>query len=411
MARLNLSQYLENFLEARFDDLETAVTLSEEELERSVGIVLPGHKRKLSLNFEKLCQPACNSQSSTASSEKPKKSVQAKLNFQSGKLTVELPEEPSSSDPDEPWKRFMIPQPRFPRQHFFNTILPQVYESAQPHLLGQFESYWIKERRDRWERKELLDSLTVSVLRITDLSEKNYIARVRSLPVPSRPQDVSTCASAKKEVEQKIKQVEDMEGKLQQQKDALFESSSTKLKSWAKEQFSYIQETLSVVIGLKSQLEAVKDEIQQTHEELAKCHKFSLASAERRRKRKRAHDNANKVKKRKIKAQKARRHDVLSKLCCTKEVMLEVAETNEGGEIQLKRPLEVEETNLPILSTLQPRSHFNALLFLKKNGFFGPSLKEQVEKQLEIMEGKIKFKGYCSRSSSEDNDTDDSGDN
>ena len=232
------------------------------------------------------------------------------------------------------------------------------------------------------------------------------------MPVPSRPQDVSTCASAKKEVEQKIKQVEDMEKKLQQQKDALFESSSTKLKSWAKEQFSYIQETLSVVIGLKSQLEAVKDEIQQTHEELAKRHKFSLASAERRRKRKRAHDNADKVKKRKIKAQKERRHDVLSKLCCTKEVMLEVAETNEGGEIQLKRPLEVEETNLPILSTLKPRSHFNALLFLKKNGFFGPSLKEQVEKQLEIMEGKIKeFKGYCSRSSSEDNDTDDSVDN
>ena len=111
LARLNLSQYLENFLEAGFDDLETAVTLSEEELERSVGIVLPGHKRKLSLNFEKLRQPACTSQSSTASSEKRKKSVQAKLTFQSGKLTVELPEEPSSSDPDEPWKRFMIPQP------------------------------------------------------------------------------------------------------------------------------------------------------------------------------------------------------------------------------------------------------------------------------------------------------------
>lgn len=33
LARLNLSQYLENFLEAGFNDLETAVTLSEEELE------------------------------------------------------------------------------------------------------------------------------------------------------------------------------------------------------------------------------------------------------------------------------------------------------------------------------------------------------------------------------------------
>lgn len=111
LARLNLSQYLENFLEAGFDDLETAVTLSEEELEQSVGIVLPGHKRKLSLNFEKLRQPASTSQSSKASLEKRKKSLQSKLSFQSGKLTVELPEEPSSSDSDEPWKRFLIPHP------------------------------------------------------------------------------------------------------------------------------------------------------------------------------------------------------------------------------------------------------------------------------------------------------------
>ena len=249
-------------------------------------------------------------------------------------------------------------------------------------------------------------------MRITDLSEKNYIAQVRSLPVPSRPQDVSTCASAKKEVDRKIKQAEDIEGNLQQQKADLFESSSTRLKSWAKEQFFYIQETLSVVISLKGQLEAVNDEIQQTHEELAKRHKFSLASAERKQKRKRACDNAEKTKKRNIKAQKERRQDVLSKLCRTKEVLLEVAEANDEGEIKLKRPLKVEEANLPTLSTLQPRSHFNTLLFLQKNGFFATSLKEHVEKRLKIMEEKIKeFKGYCSHSSSEDNDSDDSVDN
>ena len=111
----------------------------------------------------------------------------------------------------------MIPQPRFPRQHFFNSILPQVYESAQPHILAQFE------------RKQLLDSLTISGTRITDLSEKNYITRVRSLPVPSRPQDVSTCVSAKKEVEPRIKQAELIKAKLQRQKEELFEPSSTKL--------------------------------------------------------------------------------------------------------------------------------------------------------------------------------------
>lgn len=61
---LNLSQYFDNFWEAGFDDLETAVMLSEEEQEQSVSIVLPGHKWKLSLNIEKLRQPATSSQSS-----------------------------------------------------------------------------------------------------------------------------------------------------------------------------------------------------------------------------------------------------------------------------------------------------------------------------------------------------------
>ena len=80
-------------------------------------------------------------------------------------------------------------------------------------------SYWIKERRDRWVREQLLGSLTVSVTRITNLSDKNYITQVRSLPVPSRPQDVSTCVSAKKEVEQQIKKAELIKTKLQQQKE------------------------------------------------------------------------------------------------------------------------------------------------------------------------------------------------
>ena len=58
----------------------------------------------------------------SSSAGKAKEITAAKLTFQSGKLTAEFPEEPSDSE--VPWKRFMIPQPRFARQHFFNSILP-----------------------------------------------------------------------------------------------------------------------------------------------------------------------------------------------------------------------------------------------------------------------------------------------
>ena len=84
LTRLNLSQYFDNFREAGFDDLETVFTLLEEELEQSISIALPGHKRKLSLNFKKLCQQTTSSQSSQSSHPqlgKPRKSLQAKLTF------------------------------------------------------------------------------------------------------------------------------------------------------------------------------------------------------------------------------------------------------------------------------------------------------------------------------------------
>ncbi len=50
----NLSQYYENFKSAGYDDLDTVQTMSEEELQNYVGIKLPGHRRKLTVEFAKM---------------------------------------------------------------------------------------------------------------------------------------------------------------------------------------------------------------------------------------------------------------------------------------------------------------------------------------------------------------------
>ena len=49
---LNLSQYIEKFREAGFDDLETVISLSEDEPENQMKIDTFGHRRKLVLNFK-----------------------------------------------------------------------------------------------------------------------------------------------------------------------------------------------------------------------------------------------------------------------------------------------------------------------------------------------------------------------
>ena len=50
---LNRQLYYDRFKDSGYDDLETAKTMSEEELLVHVGIELPGHRRKIFLNFAK----------------------------------------------------------------------------------------------------------------------------------------------------------------------------------------------------------------------------------------------------------------------------------------------------------------------------------------------------------------------
>ena len=100
-----------------------------------------------------------------------------------------------------------------------------------------------------------------SVLRMTDMSDKDYMPRVRTVPTTSRHQDATTYMSAIKEIDSKLNQLEEIGQSLTQQKVGLFEPSSMKLKARAKEQFGYVEETLSTTSTLKDQLQSLNDEI------------------------------------------------------------------------------------------------------------------------------------------------------
>ena len=77
------------------------------------------------------------------------------------------------------------------------------------------------------------------------MSNNNYMTRVRSVPVPSKPQDATTCSSAMKEINRRLKQIETVDSQVAKSKSDLFETSGTKLKPWAKEEFQYCEDTAS----------------------------------------------------------------------------------------------------------------------------------------------------------------------
>lgn len=93
-------------------------------------------------------------------------------------------------------------------------------------------------------------------------------------------------------------------------------------------------------------------------------------------------------------------------LCQDEEVFTVVADVDDGGELKLKRALELQEINFSVLRTLQPRSHYNSLLFLRKEGFFAKDA-VKIDERLEIVREKLKtFKGYTSASQASDKDSD-----
>ena len=209
-----------------------------------------------------------------------------------------------------------------------------------------------------------------------------------------------------KEIDSKLNQLAQIHKSLMHQKEGFFEPSSVTLKSWAKEQFAYSQITLATTSDLKDKFQSLKEEILETQKKLADQHKFSHASAEARRKRKRKRDNASKTKQRKIYAQQTRTRDLLKLLCQDEEVFTVVADIDDGGELKLKRALELQEINFSVLRTLQPRSHYNSLSFLRKEGFFAEDA-VKIDERLEIRREKVKtFKGYTSASQALDEDSD-----
>ena len=86
---------------------------------------------------------------------------------------------------------------------------------------------------------------------------------------------------------------------------------------------------------------------------------------------------------------------------------MEVADVNDGGDINLKKALEVGEANLPFLTTLKPRPHYNALLFLHKNVFFFRSKLDSAHGGTTSIDGRQNKKQFSKdilQSLSEDND-------
>ena len=107
---------------------------------------------------------------------------------------------------------------------------------------------------------------------------------------------------------------------------------------------------------------------------------------------------------RKIKAQQTRTLYLLKDLYKkNQKVTLEMFRVNDIVELTILKPLSADEANTDVFKSLCPRSHYNSLLFLLKNGFFSADLYPQVDELLEQMASTIKTShGYANATDSDE---------
>ena len=364
LKNIGLEKYFQNFKEAGVDDLETAASFSEAELEQHVKIELLGYRRKLWLKLKswrdkdsltRSCQPG------PSGSKQPLK--QTFLVFSSGSLSQKLAnyEEKLKLPSDQKWSKYILPNARFPRTMYFNEITLAIYNAAAEALGTKFEEYLIKERRKQWDSKEKIEKLQKAVARISSHSEdETYIARLRSIPVPAKPSDATSCSSALTEIDKCLDEVTELKTEKECAKQKLFVGDTTKLQTWASEQLSYVTTVLEELDRMIDLLTGVRGEVQQTKEKLAAIYRFKLHSAERKRKRKRKHDNKNKSKRRKQQRAANRDWDLVSLVMNEKAPRLqEVAELTENGSIKVKRQLELSEINTEYMNKATPVLYYS----------------------------------------------------
>ena len=302
-----------------------------------------------------------------------------------------------------------MPNARFLRTIFFNKVTPKIYEAAAEALGPQFESYLIKERREekeylikerreRWSMLERIGKMQNTVKRISSRDNEIFIARLRVMPVPSKPADATSCKSALAEIEERLQEIMETKTKMETSKQKLFAPETTGLQSWASEQFDYVKGILSDLDTMIDCLSEVKKEVQETNEKLAAIFKFKLVSAEKKRKRKSKADNARKSTKRKKRRAITRAWDMISLLVnenLDMEEFAELSDTAEGNSvITVKRPLDLEQLNIEFLNQATPKSYYNGLLTLK-TGLFASSCEQLIDNALDRMQNKTKqFKSY-----------------
>ena len=139
-----------------------------------------------------------------------------------------------------PWDKFLVPFPKTQKHNFINEILPDIYSAKFGYLQSNFETYFLKEREQRWDWSQTLSTFDSQLDKLIG-NKKNF----NSLgPLcsgkPLKPTDNNTLYQSEKKLEELEGHLKDLKCQVAKKCDeCLF--NNKQIKKGADEEHSYCQ--------------------------------------------------------------------------------------------------------------------------------------------------------------------------
>ena len=152
------------------------------------------------------------------------------------------------------------PYPKHERTIFNNSILPDMYHAAYQHLKSNFESYFVRESRSRFNRKKKIENWERKFKFWTSTNPASFIIFMEETSILN-PEKLPKCKEAITEVTEQISEIEREIKCVQESFAEITHSVTGEIRKLATEQQKYNEEQINILLKLKNNHLQVKEKL------------------------------------------------------------------------------------------------------------------------------------------------------
>ena len=216
----------------------------------------------------------------------------------------------ANTEEEQPWNKFLIPDPKSKQLIYFNSLTEQIYKSAYVGRQSGFQAYLNGQRKFRWEVLNKIKNFEKDMLSYKEgiIPKENIdYLRYQEYPDDVKINDVAKCRRALDHFNGSLASSQAAQKQLNEKRKHLY-NAEMKPKSWASNELTFIETHMEGITNFIREVQKLADNCQHTLTLLEKRYNAADVSAsERKRKLKRKKEQRSKLRRKQQKKLAARK--------------------------------------------------------------------------------------------------------